>query len=289
MIQRFISNNFDAILNCDNLPRLAHICDVQETDAWPRILHRHLSYSEIVLIRKGGMSVILDDVSYETRKGDVIVYNSGLLHDERPTEDGNFCSYVCGVTGFKFPEYPKNWLPVGAFPVLHMGERAAYMEHIFRLILKEVLSDSSNPDSEEVCQYLLCSLITMLLTASHHAPVHNNDRGYSLGARIKSFIDEHYADNINLTIISESLQISTFYMAHVFREETGYSPIQYMINRRMGEAQSLLIQTDLPIRSIAQAVGYENINYFNQQFKKQTGFSPGKFRAAATAKDNNTT
>lgn len=283
MIQRFLNEDFDVALNCDNLPRLAHICDVQETDIWPRILHRHPNYSEIVLIRKGRMTVLLNNASYEVSKNDVIVYNSGLLHDERPVEGEPFCSYVCGVTGFEFPGHPKNWLPVGQSPVLHMGNRAEHMEKIFRLTLDEVLYIHSHSNGEEICQYLLCSLITILLSTARHSPVHE-DSDYSLGQRIKRFIDDHYTDNINLDTISESLQVSKFYMVHVFSEEIGYSPIQYIINRRMGEAQNLLIQTNLPIQHIAQMIGYENTNYFNQLFKKHTGLSPGNFRGIATTK-----
>ena len=54
--------------------------------------------------------------------------------------------------------------------------------------------------------------------------------------------------------------------------------MQYIINRRIGEAQNLLINTDYSITQIADKVGYDNPSYFNMLFTKLIGMSPGKFR-----------
>ena len=59
---------------------------------------------------------------------------------------------------------------------------------------------------------------------------------------------------------------------------SGYSPVQYLLRRRIGEAQTLLITTDLPITRIAEMVGYDTQSYFNLQFTKNVGMPPNKFR-----------
>ncbi|MDO4615489.1 MAG: helix-turn-helix transcriptional regulator, partial [Lachnospiraceae bacterium] len=72
--------------------------------------------------------------------------------------------------------------------------------------------------------------------------------------------------------------ISQFYLAHVFKEMSGYSPIQYMIRRRIGEAQTLLISTDKTILEISELVGYESQSHFNFHFSKNIGMPPNQFR-----------
>ena len=54
--------------------------------------------------------------------------------------------------------------------------------------------------------------------------------------------------------------------------------MQYLTRRRIGEAQNLLLETDMPISHIAELVGYDTQNYFNLQFSKHVGMPPRKFR-----------
>ena len=71
--------------------------------------------------------------------------------------------------------------------------------------------------------------------------------------------------------MGKALNMSPYYLSHVFKEMSGYSPGQYLLRRRVGEAQTLLITTDYPITKIAEMVGYETQSYFNLQFTKNVG------------------
>lgn len=101
---------------------------------------------------------------------------------------------------------------------------------------------------------------------------------YILGRRIKKYIDAHYMEAINLQSIGEALNISPYYLSHVFKEMSGYSPMQYLLRRRIGEAQTLLAMTDLSVLRISEMVGYETQSYFSLQFTKHVGMSPNQFR-----------
>ena len=67
---------------------------------------------------------------------------------------------------------------------------------------------------------------------------------------------------ITLQSMGEALHFSPYYLSHIFKEMSGYSPMQYLLRRRIGEAQTLLISTDLPVSKIAEMVGYETQSYF---------------------------
>ena len=62
------------------------------------------------------------------------------------------------------------------------------------------------------------------------------------------------------------------------KQEYGVSPIDYMVSRRIGEAQNLLNTTSLSVAEIAEAVGYADKNYFARIFRKRAGISPIDFR-----------
>ena len=104
------------------------------------------------------------------------------------------------------------------------------------------------------------------------------DEPHILGRRIKEYIDKHYMEPITLHSMGEALHISSYYLSHVFKQMSGYSPVQYLLRRRIGEAQTLLITTDLSITHIAEMVGYDTQSYFNLQFTKNVGMPPNKFR-----------
>jgi transcriptional regulator GlxA family with amidase domain len=77
-------------------------------------------------------------------------------------------------------------------------------------------------------------------------------------------------------------------MSHTFKETTGYSPIQYIMRRRIGEAQTLLITTNHSITMVANIVGYDNSSYFNKIFTKNVGMTPKRYRECYTKKQDNT-
>ena len=54
--------------------------------------------------------------------------------------------------------------------------------------------------------------------------------------------------------------------------------MKYVILRRLGEAQNLLINTDMTITQIAAQVGYNNSNYFQNVFKSALNMTPGEYR-----------
>ncbi|MBR0288235.1 MAG: helix-turn-helix domain-containing protein, partial [Selenomonadaceae bacterium] len=62
------------------------------------------------------------------------------------------------------------------------------------------------------------------------------------------------------------------------KKETGLSPIQYMMQRRIGEAQSLLVETSLPIQEIEFRLGFNDSAHFSKMFKKHVGVTPKEYR-----------
>ena len=104
------------------------------------------------------------------------------------------------------------------------------------------------------------------------AAAQDGSRGENVFAhRIKDYIDRHFAEDFSLQSMADALHVSPYYLAHVCKDVTGYSPLQYVLRRRIGEAQTLLITTELP-------VGYDNPSHFNAQFSKAVGMSPRTFR-----------
>ncbi len=92
------------------------------------------------------------------------------------------------------------------------------------------------------------------------------------------YIRAHFRKKITLGELSALMNISTMYFSNSFKAAFHISPKQYILNMRLTESQRLLLQTDLSVKEIAYAVGFENENYFSEFFAAKMGISALKFR-----------
>ena len=96
-------------------------------------------------------------------------------------------------------------------------------------------------------------------------------------------IDYNYTSPITINQIAERLSLNSSYFSRIFTEQTGMSPKQYILNKRMERAKELLKETDISVYEIAYSVGYEDQLYFSRIFKKHIGMPPLEFRKSAQA------
>lgn len=94
----------------------------------------------------------------------------------------------------------------------------------------------------------------------------------------KQYIHENYNKAISLEEISSIIGFNPAYFSTVFKKETGENFIDYVAKIRIQNAKNYLLQTDLSIDDVSNAVGYSDTKYFSKLFKKKTGLNPSQFR-----------
>ena len=93
-----------------------------------------------------------------------------------------------------------------------------------------------------------------------------------------NYIKNNFERDISLEDIARYVFLSPGYFIRAFREETGTSPINYLLKIRVERAMELLADTDDRIIDIALAVGFSSQQRFNEMFKKHTGMTPTQYR-----------
>lgn len=124
----------------------------------------------------------------------------------------------------------------------------------------------------------VCRLIYLLTYYIEYFPSKQTDiKGYAHIAR--SFIDKNYQRH-DLTVkeVAKHVKIDRSYLYKLFKDETGLSIIDYINNKRISKAESLLHNKELSIKDIAETVGFSEQMYFSRVFKKFKGVSPSVFR-----------
>lgn len=95
---------------------------------------------------------------------------------------------------------------------------------------------------------------------------------------IFEFIELNYHQNIKLKEVAQAVGYSSAYLTDLVRKLTGKTVNNWIIERRMVEAGTLLLGTDYSVEEIALKIGYQNINHFYCQFRNYYKNTPRSWR-----------
>lgn len=268
---------------CTNSPpRLQTIYQMEmlHNQRYPRMLHMHKNQLEMYYVHTGSGEYIVDGQQYAVSAGDFVICNAGVLHGESPNAERNIFSYCCAMTDIHFAGLPPNCITVPEEdPIVHCGVQADRIGKLMELIYELA---QEKDIMHEVCTSMAISILLLLRQLIEQRNLQRTPQKTkptdALVAHIKEYLDEHYSDAINLKTLAAALHMNPYYISHVFKRETGYSPLQYVMHRRMGEAQGLLQKTLIPIAEVGEMIGYSNHCHFNAMFTKYVGTSPGQYR-----------
>ena len=280
-VQCFVKHDAEQIFTGDNTPRLLYVSR-QRLDAsrHPRVMHAHDDYTEVVLITEGESSYLVDHRQYAVKKGDLLVYNPGIVHDEVASEGAEVETWCVAVGGLRMPGLPENaLLPADKGCVFRADVLFEEMDGLCGIMFQ--LLSGQFAGAATYSHGLMLSFLSMALAVAEHqdSPLIESEEEESiLGNRVKRYIDANFREPLTLQMIADALNVSTYYMSHVFKDMCGYAPMTYLQKRRIGEAQTLLIHTKKSISEIAYSLGYDAQSHFNQQFSRHVGMAPGEFR-----------
>lgn len=259
-------------------PQLLFICQAQgENDAIPRVMHSHSDRLEVMFIYKGSGNYIIGGEFYSVKEGDILVFNSGVVHDEQPLPSKDLIIYSCGINNLKINDLPlNNLISKNQQPVVNAINKVEQIKNYFESFI--LYANQTSSIHNEILFYTTLSFLLTIHTAFNEREQHVNRKKITLGLRIKEFLDKYYLEQIDIESISNALNVNRYYLSHTFKAFSGYSPKQYIIRRRLGEAQSLLLNSDYSVAKIANRVGYNNVSNFHDIFEKVIGMSPGKYK-----------
>ncbi len=145
---------------------------------------------------------------------------------------------------------------------------------------KEVydLAARNDPISFIECSTMLMDLCSKMLI---HVIGNNEASSKPLSPVVSSaiqIIEEEFKSDLDLSGVCERLSVSKFYFLRTFRQQTGFTPNDYLITVRLNHAKSLLRSTSMTIEDIALECGFSTASYFIRVFKKHEAVTPLHYR-----------
>ena len=96
--------------------------------------------------------------------------------------------------------------------------------------------------------------------------------------QIKTYILGHLDGDTSLYTLAEQVHFSQEYLLRTFKKKEGITILQYINDRKLEAAKSYLTDTDLPVREIAEKLGFASQGYFGRFFRSKTGQTPNAYR-----------
>lgn len=96
------------------------------------------------------------------------------------------------------------------------------------------------------------------------------------------FILENLNEKIEIRQLSAKTEWSHQHFIKTFHKYIGYTPYQYILQKKIEKAKILMVETNMPLNSIASDFGFDSYSNFFKAFKKETGYTPDHFRKLHT-------
>ncbi len=251
---------------------------------WAEKEHENL-FSELLHVLHGKVVVKTPGYTITGTRGDIIYTPAFTPHQDLFSTDTMFEAYLIQ---FDWPDeinMLRKYTPTQLYSIQKPDKRKISAE--IHNLYQTLIQDSSL--SREIGSSMLLTIILRLFQAADSIagikpPVNQQTSNHMLMQEAKNFIRNEYKRPITLGEIASALNISDYYLSHIFSRESGFTLSSYLTDVRMHHAAKLLTGTQATVTSIAQAVGFSDACYFRKVFKLHFSVSPREYRIRAMRK-----
>lgn len=213
-------------------------------------------------------------------EGKMFFLMPGVWHTYKPLENSGWKEYWIGFKGSIIEKIVAEGFFLNRPPIFNIGLN----ERVVDLYMKAIeIADEERAGYQQA----LAGIVMHILGLMYYRDKTRNFNDENLIGKInkaKVLMRESIYKNIVAEDISKSLNISYSGFRRAFKEFTGTSPSQYMMELKLNEAKLLLSTTSQSVKNISYSLNFENPEYFSVFFKKRTGITPIEYRNAVEIK-----
>lgn len=242
-------------------------------------MHRHTS-CEILYLHAGETLLCSGGRQVPMKAGMLYIVPSCVIHDNRLTDKSvykrtllffdprSFCSSIrCDVIMKLLMGFTVQ------FPVAVRDDFGA------RELIAKIGGELERKDalSEYIAEGLLAQLIAGIMRASDCVDL-SPEEPEGIVTAVKEHIRLHSAEPLKISDVAESFYISKYYLTHIFKEQTGMSPKQFLTYTRLSNAYSMLYDGSVKLSEVAARCGFVSPSDMTKKFREHYGLSPSQFR-----------
>jgi len=137
-----------------------------------------------------------------------------------------------------------------------------------------------SPRVAALTQLIAAHLVEKYTDVAAKKPAHHGGLPINQIRKVEDHVAAHLAEDISIERLAELVELSPSHFAHVFKESTGMTPLQFVTRQRITRAQQLIRETSRSLIDVGLEVGYNSPSHFAQVFRRVVGVTPTEFRSS---------
>lgn len=234
----------------------------------------------LIYCLEGKGAVTIDTVNYGIGPGDYFIIPSNMPHHYKTDEKNPWTIYWCHFKGEQADAIVQKLIDrAGSFKynIDFLGERISIFDQLYSNLEKGYSYENLTYVNLLFLQFLSSFLF------SDRFSVNLQNKTDSFLEKSICFMQDHVDKNLTLQDFAGHVNYSPSHYSLKFKNETGFSPIEYFNQLKIQKACQYLQFTDLRIKEIAFKIGIQDAYYFTRLFGKTMGFSPKDYRRSRAA------
>lgn len=270
------------------------VLDVTDDRAYPRnpgfqVMHWHEDL-QFIYVSYGTIEVKTLDHSVILKAGEGIFINKNVIHHVRRLESCHYNSFIfpeyflAFYAGGPLKKYVESITTNPKIPLYHFSAGIPWHKNVLDLLHQ--LSNLEKNKTDFYPYEVLTKLSSLWLlicknlkTDSPSVPISQESAVQIRTRKILHYIEEHYSEDITLSDLAGSANISKSECGRCFQLCLDTTPYKYLLEFRLSKAAALLKETTLPVGIIAEKVGFHQVSHFGKCFKQKTGHTPREYRS----------
>lgn len=226
--------------------------------------------NKFYFVQDGEAEIIVGHKKYTVSKGEWLLLPAGTLHSYQLSKKGFVQLYWMH---FELTIHEQSFLHAIHTPMKVKAKNCNKVVDYFNKIFKhsKINSFSAQLEVATYTNLLIAYFIKHLpfeITISNSDPIDE----------IVKYILKNYTEPLPLTNLAKMSNFSVSRFTNLFKKRMGVTPIRYINSTRLEHAKYLLEQTDYPIKTIMEKVGFLDSSYFSKMFKRYFSISPLQYR-----------
>ena len=236
-------------------------------------IQRDSAYTYVLeYVTQGTGTVHFKDQVFHPRAGDVYFLHQRMKHDYYSDARDPWTKLWFNVRGTLLDHLVQAY---GLSDFCYLENAGPALLEIFKKGIHAAKIANQRKDSLKI-HFTIAPVVLQILMAI--SVIRKTDTMPDIVKRIKEYIDHHFSGPLSLKDICHEAGRSPSQATRLFKKEIGLSPYSYVLERRVNEAKFLLRDSVMPIKNIAEQIGFSDEYHFSSYFKKRSGFSPLAWR-----------
>ena len=244
------------------------------------ILHQHKEM-EILIILEGTATFHIDSISYNVKKGDMLMISPYSLHNATIHDNETFSHYcICFDLNILYNNKLCSELENGN---LFITPFISHENSFSRKMAENIINAYKVCEEKKMgWEFNAIGNISMLFgylvenELISSPDVNKKNKNFCM--RVIDYINKNYENNITSTEISAELFINNSYFCRLFKKNFGSCFQNYLNMYRLEKSTVVLKNSDLSGSEISQKVGFNSVSYYSKIFKALYGCSPTEYR-----------